>query len=134
MIEKQINQDYLSAFKERRVVEKNLLGVVKGEIQTLKKNLVLEELPDTETIKILQKFAKNLKENMKHSSDSKFGEELEIIEKYLPKQMDASEIEARLDVIIASGNKNIGSIMKEFANLNVDKKFLSELIKTKINN
>ena len=38
MIKEQINKDYMTAFKAKNVVAKNLLSVVKGEIQTIEKN------------------------------------------------------------------------------------------------
>jgi uncharacterized protein YqeY len=55
-IEQRVSNDYMKAFKERKVEEKMLLGTIKGEFQTIKKNLMVEELPDNESIKILEKF------------------------------------------------------------------------------
>jgi helix-turn-helix protein len=48
--------------------------------------------------------------------------------------LTSDEINEKLDKIIASGANNIGIIMKEFANLPVDKKIVSELAKQKLNN
>ena len=59
-LEKRIEADFLKAFKERNTEVKSLLSTVKGEMQTTKKNLVVENLSDEESIKILSKFAKNL--------------------------------------------------------------------------
>lgn len=131
-IEKRIEADFLKAFKERNVEVKSLLGTVKGEMQTLKKNLVVENLSDEESIKILTKFSKNLKENIRLVNDEKSKVELDIIESYLPKQMSEDEINSKLDEMIASGITNIGMIMKEFAQLPVDKKLVSELAKKKM--
>jgi uncharacterized protein YqeY len=131
-IEKQIETDFLKAFKERNTEVKSLLSTVKGEIQTTKKNLVVENLSDEESIKILGKFAKNLKENIRLVNDEKSQRELSVIESYLPKQMSESEIIAKLDEILSSGITNIGQIMKEFAQLPVDKKMVSEIAKQKM--
>jgi uncharacterized protein YqeY len=131
-IEKQIETDFLKAFKERNTEVKSLLSTVKGEIQTTKKNLVVENLSDEESIKILGKFAKNLKENIRLVNDEKSQRELSVIEAYLPKQMSETEVIAKLDEILASGVTNIGQIMKEFAQLPVDKKMVSELAKKKM--
>lgn len=131
-IEKQIETDFLKAFKERNTEVKSLLSTVKGEMQTTKKNLVVENLSDEESFKILGKFAKNLRENIRLVNDEKSQRELSVIEAYLPKQMSESEVIAKLDEILASGVTNIGQIMKEFAQLPVDKKMVSELAKKKM--
>jgi len=131
-IEKRIEADFLKAFKEKNAEVKSLLSTVKGQMQTMKKNLVVENLSDDESIKILGKFAKNLKENIRLMNDEKSQRELLVIESYLPKQMSEAEVNAKLDEIIASGVSNIGMIMKAFATLPVDKKLVSELAKNKM--
>ena len=93
---------------------------------------MVDNLSDEESIKILGKFAKNLKENIRLINDEKSQRELLIIEAYLPKQMSESEVSAKLDEILASGVTNIGQIMKEFAQLPVDKKMVSEIAKKKM--
>ena len=131
-IEKKVEQDFLKAFKERNMEAKSLLGTVKGEMQTTKKNLVVESLSDEESIKILSKFAKNLKENIRLANDEKSKNELSIIEDYLPTQMSEDDVNKKLDEILSSGVTNIGQIMKEFSTLPVDKKLVSELAKKKM--
>jgi len=139
-LEKRIEADFLKAFKERNTEVKSLLSTVKGEMQTAKKNLVVENLSDEESIKILSKFAKNLKETLRTlapidgmaESISKTSNELVIIESYLPKQMSEADINEKLDELISGGVTDIGSIMKAFATLSVDKKLVSELAKSKI--
>jgi uncharacterized protein YqeY len=90
----------MKAFKEKNANVKNLLAVVKGEMQTTKKNLVVTELSDEQSIKILSKIPKNLKENISLANDQKSIDELVIIESYLPKQMSEVEINTKLDEII----------------------------------
>ena len=131
-IEKRIEADFLKAFKEKNTEVKSLLSTVKGEMQTTKKNLMVDNLSNDESIKILAKFAKNLKENIRLMYDQKSKTELTIIESYLPKQMSEDEVNTMLDELIASGASNIGMIMKAFATLPVDKKLVSELAKKKM--
>ena len=131
-IEMKINEDFMKAFKARNTEVKTLLGTVKGEMQTLKKNLMVESLSDEKSIELLNKFAKNMKETIRLTNDESSKSELSIIESYLPKQMSESDINTKLDEIIASGASNIGQIMKEFASLPVDKKMVSELAKSKM--
>lgn len=137
MIKEQINKDYLTAFKAKNTVAKNLLSVIKGEIQTVEKNTGVENLSDEDVLKILTKTSKSLKETIKSLSpvDGK-GEdivqacaEIAIIETYLPKQMSREEITRKVNDIVNSRATNIGAIMKEFAQLPVDKKVVSEVIK-----
>jgi uncharacterized protein YqeY len=137
MIKDQINKDYITAFKLKNTVEKNLLSVIKGEIQTVEKNTGVDNLSDEEVLKILTKTSKSLKETIKSLStiDGK-GEdlvqvraELSIIESYLPKQMSREEVTQRVTEIVNSGITNIGLIMKEFAQLPADKKVVSEVIR-----
>lgn len=124
-----INADYLTAFKTKNVIAKNVLSVIKGEIQTIEKNTGSENLSDEEVIKILNKTAKSLKETINLSGDQKSKLELEIVEGYLPKQMSDEEIISKIKEVIATGSTNIGMIMKEFAALPADKKKVSELAK-----
>jgi uncharacterized protein YqeY len=137
MIKEQINKDYMTVFKAKNTVAKNLLSVVKGEIQTVEKNTGVDNLSDEDVLKILTKTAKSLNETIKSLApiDGK-GEdivqacaELAIIESYLPKQMSREEVTEKVTELVNSGITNIGSIMKEFAQLPVDKKIVSEVIK-----
>lgn len=124
-----ISKNYMQAFKEKNVVAKNLLSVVKGEIQTIEKNTGTENLSDEEVLKILNKTAKSLKETIEKTSDAESKLQLEIVESYLPKQLSKEEIVVKVNEIVASGVTNIGLIMKEFATLPVDRKIVSEVVK-----
>jgi uncharacterized protein YqeY len=137
MIKEQINKDYMTAFKAKNTVAKNLLSVVKGEIQTIEKNTGVENMPDEDVLKILTKTSKSLNETIKSLSpiDGK-GEdivqavvELAIIQGYLPKQMSKDEVSEKVTELLNSGITNIGAIMKEFATLPADKKMVSEILK-----
>ena len=125
----QINTDFMKAFKEKNMELKSFLGTLKGEIQTAEKNSMVENLSDEEVIKILNKFSKNCKENIRIANDEKAKVELAIVEAYLPKQLSADEIQSKIEALVASGVKNIGQIMKEFSTLPADKKVVSEMAK-----
>jgi uncharacterized protein YqeY len=137
MIKEQINKDYMMAFKAKNTVKKNLLSVVKGEIQTQEKNTGVENMSDEDVIKILTKTTKSLNETIKSLApvDGK-GEdivqavaELAIIQCYLPKQMSKEEVTEKVTELVNSGVTQMGAIMKEFASLPVDKKMVSEVVK-----
>ena len=136
-LKEKISADYMSAFRAKNTVAKNLLSVIKGEIQTIEKNTGVETLSDDEITKILNKTVKSLNETLKSLApvDGK-GEdilqavsELAILQSYLPKQMSKDEITQKIVELKESGVTNIGQIMKEFASLPVDRKIVSEVIK-----
>jgi len=134
MLKDQINKDYMTAFKERDTVKKNLLSVVKGEIQTHEKNQGIENMSDEEVTKILNKMAKSLREVFVTDSSQVLTDvkiELDIIEAYLPKPMSREEISLKLEELYGSGITQMGDIMKAFATLPADKKVVSELIKNR---
>jgi uncharacterized protein YqeY len=139
-LKEKINKDYIEAFKSKNTEKKNLLSVIKGEIQTIEKNTGAENLSDEDVTKILNKTVKSLKETIKSLAPiDGNGEgivqavaELAIVESYLPTQLSVEEIQSKIDALVASGVKNIGMIMKEFNSLPVDKKVVSELVKKTI--
>jgi uncharacterized protein YqeY len=124
-LKEEISKDYMKAFKARKDLDKKLLSVVKGEIQTLEKNMRVETLSDKEVTKILNKMSKSLKESLSNG-DEVAKEELEIISKYLPKEMSEIEIKEKVSQFIKDGVDNIGGIMKEFSKLPADKKLVSK--------
>ena len=128
-LKEKINADYMTAFKAKDAVSKKLLSVIKGEIQTIEKNVGVDSLSDEEVTKILNKTVKSLKETLQafDSTDTKL--ELEIVEAYLPKQLSRDEIVSKVTELKVAGITNIGQIMKEFATLPVDRKLVSEVIK-----
>ena len=128
-LKEQISKDYMTAFKERNVVAKNLLSVLKGEIQTIEKNTGVDCLSDAEVIKILNKTAKSLKEVIATSGDAESKTQLEMVEALLPAAMTREDVVVKVSALVASGITNVGGIMKEFATLQVDRKVVSEVIK-----
>lgn len=129
MLKQKINEDYMVAFKSKDTVAKNLLSVIKGEIQTIEKNTGAENMSDEGVLKILQKTAKNLKETISLSGDEKSKTELILVESYLPKQMSEEEVEAKVREIVENGGNNIGAIMKGFSTLPADKQMVSSVAK-----
>lgn len=135
-LKEKINKDYIEAFKAKNTVAKNLLSVIKGEIQTIEKNTGAENLSDEDVTKILNKTVKSLKETLTSLSEtakiSATQTELKIVESYLPTQLSVEEIQSKIDALVAAGVKNLGMIMKEFNSLPVDKKLVSEMVKKSV--
>ena len=114
-LKEKISKDYMTAFKERNAVAKNLLSVVKGEIQTIEKNTGVDCLSDAEVIKILNKTAKSLNEVIATSGDEESKLQLTIVEALLPASLTREDIVTKVNELVASGVTNVGGIMKEFA-------------------
>lgn len=128
-LKEQINKDFIEAMKAKNTIAKSILSVVKGEIQTVEKNVGSNNLSDIEVIKILTKTVKSLKETIFMANDEKSKLELSVIEVYLPKQMSKEEVTLKVSELVNSGVTQIGAIMKEFSSLPADKKMVSEVIK-----
>jgi uncharacterized protein YqeY len=114
-LKEKINKDYIEAFKSKNTVAKNLLSVIKGEIQTIEKNTGVENLSDEDVIKILNKTVKSLKETLTSVTESEkmmyVQTELSIVDSYLPTQLSVEEIQSKIDALVASGMKNMGMIL-----------------------
>lgn len=127
-LKNQISSDYLLAFKAKDQVSKSILSVVKGEIQTQEKNLSVLDLSDADVTKILNKTIKSLNETISKSDDLESKLQLEVVSKYLPKQMSESEIsEVISNMISENSDIKIGDIMKKFSSLNADRKLVSQI-------
>lgn len=131
MLKNKITNDYLTAFKERDLLKKNLLSTVKGEITTQEKNQVIQDLSDDDVIKILNKFVKGLKENLKLNPEMEQAKkELEILEGYLPKPLTEGEIRMGIAELFSNpANRNIKTVMESFAGSQVDRKLVSQIAK-----
>jgi uncharacterized protein YqeY len=134
MLKETINADYIAAFKTGDTVKKNLLSVVKGEIQTQEKNTGVTTLSDENVVKILNKFVKSLKETLAANPDNETTQkELAIIEGYLPKQLTTEEIQETVNKLIESGLSSMGEFMRHFKDLPVDRQIVADIIKQSIN-
>lgn len=135
-LKEKISSDYILAFKAKDLIAKNLLSVIKGEIQTIEKNTISENLSDCDVIKILSKASKGIKETMESTSDKdkldSLRYEMSILDKYLPEQMSREEIASKINILISSGITSIGDIMKEFSSTSADKRIVSEIARESI--
>ena len=127
MLKEKISADYMSAFRNKNTVAKNLLSFNKGEIQTIEKNTGVENLSDADVTKILNKTVKSLKETNASFPSAQTAEELFIIESYLPKQMSETEIVTKIQELVNGGASNIADIMRAFATLPADRQTVASI-------
>jgi uncharacterized protein YqeY len=110
-LKERINEDFMSAFKNKEMDKKNFLGVIKGDIQNEEGRGI--EPTDENVLKILKKTEKSLKESIKKGDESAKAE-LEILKTYLPELMSEEKIKEIVSSLVGEGKNNIGLIMKEF--------------------
>lgn len=108
MLKEKINQDFMTAFKNKEMEKKNFLGVVKGEIQNEEGRS--GSITDEGVMNILRKMEKSLKQ----TNTSESLKELEYIKPYLPQMMSEGLIREKVITYKNSGLTNIGQIMGEF--------------------
>ena len=129
-LKEQINQAYLNAFKNKETSKKNLLGVIKGEIQNQELRGI--ESTDENVLSIIRRMEKSLIQT--NTEESLF--ELEYIKEFLPQMMDRDSIWKIISQFIIDGiPANMGDLMKNFNMLykgKADNKLVSEIIKSLI--
>jgi len=103
-LQEQINADIITAMKARNEIELRTLRALKAALLLASSEAgASEKIEDEQSIKIFQKLAKQRKEsfdifmqNGRKELADKEKEEIDVIEKYLPKQMGEDEIKLAL--------------------------------------
>ena len=102
MLAQQIKDRMFAAMKARQTVEKEILRVVLGEIQTEEARRG-KTLSDDEVMKILRKLVKSNGETLGMTADAAdkatLEEENRVLETLLPKTLDESEVVAALATV-----------------------------------
>lgn len=122
MLLNEINNDYKNAIKERNELKKDVLSIVKSEIDKQSKNT--KEMSDDLVMDIVSKLAKKCREAQQIYADknqmdlaNKEKQEIEILEKYLPEQISEEElkkvIQSKINLLGATGPKDMGRVMSE---------------------
>lgn len=143
-LEQQINSAIKTAMLAKAEAELRALRAIKAAVLLAKTSEgASAELSEADEMKLLQKLAKQRKDSLdifrqqnREDLAKKEEEELAVIERYLPKQMEASEIRAVLTDIIAttgaSSPADMGKVMgvatKQLAG-KADGKVISALVK-----
>lgn len=120
----QIKNDMVKAMKEKDTVRRDVLRVLRGELQ---RSFITE---DADVIKTVKKMVQNIKENDANEA------EIAVLEEYLPKQMTNDEMTAHVTDFIKEvgldSPKQMGLVMsyfKETYDGTYDGKALSGIVK-----
>ena len=126
-IKEQISADFLVAYKEKDMVKKNFLGVVKGAIDTnAGKGLQPTDENVLKVIKSIEKGVNETIENLKKEGlDTSVQEkELSYLKPYQPTLMSEDELRSLAkDIVAKAEHKNIGFLMGTFNKENHGKAF-----------
>jgi uncharacterized protein YqeY len=151
MLRERLTADLKTAMKD---ADHKTVGVLRLLISAINNKVIdkkgktgSEELTDEETMQVLMTEAKKRKESIevfekggRPELAAKEKEELEVIQRYLPKQMSKEEVEKSVEKIMATlrqaqGDASFGSVMKEVMKElrgKADSALVSELVKSKL--
>jgi uncharacterized protein len=142
-LEDRINEALKEAMKAKDEATKRGLREIKAQILLAKTDGSGAEINEEREIQILQKMAKQRRDSLsiyqaqgRNDLAQKEIEELDVIEKFLPKQLDAAELNTILQGIIAevgaSSAKDMGKVMglanKQLAG-RADGRVVAEMVK-----
>ena len=142
MIKEELMQDLKAAMKEKDSVKKDTVTMLRAAILQVEKDKQIT-LEDDAILEIVAKEVKKRKESRQEyiSADrtdivEKLDREIEILSKYLPKQLTISEIEELVKIAIqeegATSPKDMGKVMKNIkpkVAAKADGKLVSEIVK-----
>lgn len=119
MLKEQLTKDIMQAMKDKDVIRKGVLQLVKAQIEKLSIQEGGRDLTREEEIQIVQREIKQTKESLADAEKYERPdlvemnkEKVEILTKYLPKQFNADEVkEICINAGIVSGMK-MGEAMK----------------------
>lgn len=122
-LKERIDGDLKKAMLAKDEVARDALRMVKSEL--MRREIELGgELPEDEALGVLQRAVKSRHESIEQYVQAGRGEaadrerrEIEIIEQYLPRQLDEGETRAAVTQLVTelglSGKKDMGRLMKE---------------------
>ncbi len=146
MIEKKIYDDYVQALKNGQKEKAQFLNFVRAGLKNAAISLKKDALDDAEVMAALKKEQKRLEETRetgiavnKPEVVAKAEKEIAIVAGYLPKQMEAADVQKIVDQVITETNavsmKDMGRVMKEImsrAGAGADAGMVSGLVKKKL--
>ena len=146
MLKEKLLEDLKNSMKEKNIIRKNVVQMIRTAILQKEKDGGIE-LQDDEIMKIIAKEAKTRKDSLPDYEKSgredlinEVKQEIEIIEEYLPKQLRKEEIIPVIEEIIQETNatsiKDMGKVMQEAKKklgVSADGKTISECVKELLN-
>ena len=146
MLKEKLLEDMKISMREKNVIRKNVIQMVRAAILQVEKDKQIE-LNDEQIVEIIAKESKKRKDSLSDYEKSgredlinQINEEIQILAEYLPQPLTKEEIEKIVDQVIkdtgATTIKDMGKVMKE-AKAKIgpaaDGKTINEIVKEKLN-
>ena len=145
MLKEKLLEDMKVSMRDKIIVRKNVIQMVRAAILQVEKDKQIE-LNDDQIIEIIAKESKKRKDSLSDYEKSgrtdlieQINEEIKILSEYLPEQLSKEEIEKIIVEIIAQENattmKDMGKVMKvakEKIGPKADGKTINEIVKEKL--
>ena len=146
MLKEKLMSDLKEAMKEKELLKKNVVQMIRASILQVEKDKQVE-LDDNQIIEIIAKESKKRKDSLADYEKSgrqdlidQIKEEIEIISVYLPKQLSKEEITSIVKEVInetgATSMKDMGKVMKsakEKIGVAADGKTINEVVRELLN-
>ena len=146
MLKEKLLEDLKNCMKDKNVVRKNVIQMVRAAILQVEKDKQIT-LEDEQIIDIIAKESKKRKDSLADYEKSgredlinEIKEEIEILAEYLPKQLSIEEVETIVKEVInevgATSIKDMGKVMKaakEKIGAASDGKTINEVVKKLLN-
>ena len=137
MLQTEIKNDMIKAWKSGDMLTKNVLNLLLGKIKNKAIDLKVDELPDSEILVIVQKFIKELEDERESFRKADRNEnvvnltlQLSVIQNYLPKQLSEDEIRAEINKLEDKSMKSIMSYFKTNFAGKVDMSLVSKIARS----
>lgn len=142
MLKEKLLEDLKNSMKDKNIVRKNVIQMVRAAILQVEKDKHIE-LNDEQIIEIIAKESKKRKDALADYEKSgrqelieEIKEEIEILAEYLPKQLSVEEVEKIVKEVIdevgATSMKDMGKVMKaakEKIGASSDGRTINEVVK-----
>jgi len=146
MLKEKLLEDMKVSMREKNVIRKNVIQMVRAAILQVEKDKQIE-LTDDQIIEVIAKESKKRKDSLADYEKSgreeliaQVNEEIEILAEYLPKPLSKEELEKIIEEVItvvgATTMKEMGAVMKavkEKVGAAADGKTINEIVKSKLN-
>lgn len=142
MLKEELMQDLKDAMKEKNTIKKDTVQMVRAAILQIEKDKGID-VDDNKIIEIIAKEVKGKKDALvefekggREDLIEQTNKEIEVLEKYLPKQLSKDEIKEKVEEVInklgATSMKDMGPVMKEAKALigaEADGRAINEVVK-----
>lgn len=146
MLKEKLLEDMKVSMREKNIIRKNVIQMVRAAILQVEKDKQIE-LTDDQIIDVIAKESKKRKDSLadyeksgREELISQINEEIEILAEYLPKPLSKEELEKIVDEVIADTGattiKEMGMVMKgvkEKVGAAADGRTINEIVKSKLN-